>query len=74
MFLDPADLGRLARAGRYDEMLDMHLSDCMLCGSCSYVCPSHISLSQMFGLAKAMTRKLERRRKEAEQAATGAAA
>ncbi|MDP2480811.1 MAG: electron transport complex subunit RsxC [Candidatus Palauibacterales bacterium] len=74
VFLDPADLGRLARAGHYDEMLEMHLSECMLCGCCSYVCPSHIPLSQMFGLAKAMTRKIERRRKEEEESAAGAAA
>jgi len=68
VFLDPADLGRLARAGRYEEMTDLRLSDCMLCGSCSYVCPSHIPLSQLFGLARSMVRKLERRAREAAEA------
>ena len=77
VFLNPADLGRLARAGRYEEMEDLHLADCMLCGCCSYVCPSGIPLSQMFGMAKTMVRRRERRasEKEAEEeaaAATGA--
>jgi electron transport complex protein RnfC len=34
-------------------MEEAHLADCMLCGCCSYVCPSNIPLSQMFALAKA---------------------
>ena len=40
--------------------LAVHLgdADCMLCGSCSYVCPSNIPLSQMFSLAKAALAKL----------------
>ena len=29
-------------------MADDHLMDCMLCGCCSYVCPSNIPLSQLF--------------------------
>lgn len=65
VFLNPADLGRLARAGRYEEMEALHLADCMLCGSCSYVCPSNIPLSQMFGLAKNQARRLHRREREA---------
>ena len=59
MFLNPSKLGKLAQAGRYEDMGEHHLADCMLCGSCSYVCPSSIPLSQMFSLAKAA----ERRRK-----------
>lgn len=67
VFLNPADLGRLARAGRYDEMEELHLADCMLCGSCSYVCPSNIPLSQMFGMAKSMARRRQRREREAAE-------
>jgi electron transport complex protein RnfC len=26
--------------------------DCMLCGCCSYVCPSNIPLSQLFSVSK----------------------
>jgi Na+-translocating ferredoxin:NAD+ oxidoreductase subunit C len=57
VFLNPSQLGVLARAGRYDEMEELNLADCMLCGSCSYVCPSNIPLSQMFGLSKAALRR-----------------
>lgn len=57
VFLNPSRLGLLAQAGRYEEMQDMHLGDCMLCGCCSYVCPSNIPLSQMFALSKSALRK-----------------
>jgi electron transport complex protein RnfC len=52
IFLNPQHLGALARAGRYEEMNDYHLADCMLCGCCSYTCPSNIPLSQLFQMAK----------------------
>lgn len=57
VFLNPSLLGILAQAGRYEEMVEASLNDCMLCGSCSYVCPSNIPLSQMFALSKNMLRK-----------------
>jgi electron transport complex protein RnfC len=53
VFLNPQLLGVLAQAARFEEMDQAHLADCMLCGACSYVCPSNIPLSQMFSLAKA---------------------
>ena len=34
---------------------------CMLCGACSYVCPSNIPLSQMFGMAKYQLGRLRRK-------------
>jgi electron transport complex protein RnfC len=57
VFLNPSLLGNQAQAGRYEEMEEANLMDCMLCGCCSYVCPSHIPLSQMFALGKNMLRK-----------------
>ena len=58
VFLNPSALGILAQAGRYEDMQgQFHLQDCMLCGSCSYVCPSNIPLSQMFALSKMGLRK-----------------
>ena len=60
VYLDPQRLGRLALNARYPEMNDQHLQDCMLCGCCSYVCPSNIPLSQLFALAKAAVRRQER--------------
>lgn len=52
VFLNPSLLGDLARLQRYEEMERLHLADCMLCGSCSFVCPSNIPLSQQFSFAK----------------------
>jgi len=48
VYLNPQKLGELALAGR-DEVMGaaFHLGDCMLCGCCSYVCPSNIPLSQL---------------------------
>ena len=59
VFLNPQLLGGLARMERYEEMEQNHLADCMLCGSCSYTCPSNIPLSQLFALAKAALKKLK---------------
>jgi electron transport complex protein RnfC len=56
--LNPSQLGLLARSGEYDRMADEHnLMDCFECGSCSYVCPSHIPLVQRFRIAKAIVRE-----------------
>ena len=57
VFLNPQHLGKLAKAGRYDEMTAWHLNDCMVCGCCSYVCPSNIPLSQQFQAAKVAIRQ-----------------
>jgi Na+-translocating ferredoxin:NAD+ oxidoreductase subunit C len=48
LFLNPSEMGTLAMAGRLEELEAAHLADCMLCGSCSYVCPSNIPLAQLF--------------------------
>jgi len=59
LFLNPSQLGLLAKSGRHEEMVaDFHLMDCFECGSCAYVCPAHIPLVQRFRGAKAMVRKL----------------
>ncbi|MCB2153257.1 electron transport complex subunit RsxC [bacterium] len=64
VFLNPTQLGALARMGRYDEMLEnYHLMDCMECGSCSYVCPSNIPLVQRFRVAKGVIREEMARKK-----------
>jgi Na+-translocating ferredoxin:NAD+ oxidoreductase subunit C len=61
VFLNPSQMGILARAGRYEEMEAYSLADCMLCGSCSYVCPSNIPLAQMFSLSKGALRRQKAR-------------
>jgi electron transport complex protein RnfC len=58
IYLNPAQLGLLAKNAEYEQMADdFHLMDCFECGSCSYVCPSHIPLVQRFRLSKAIVRK-----------------
>ncbi len=58
LFLNPSQLGLLARAGEVERMADeYHLLDCFECGSCSYVCPAHIPLVQRFRAAKGLVRK-----------------
>jgi electron transport complex protein RnfC len=56
VFLNPSALAELAKAQRYEEMEALHLQDCMLCGCCSYVCPSNIPLSQLFQASKTALR------------------
>jgi len=64
--LNPSKLGILAKNQAYDEMANSyHLLDCFECGSCSYVCPSHIPLVQYFRMSK----KIVRKRKLKEQTA-----
>ncbi|MBX3422284.1 MAG: electron transport complex subunit RsxC [Pirellulaceae bacterium] len=61
IFLNPSQMGLLAKAGRYAEMAEQyHLMDCFECGCCTYVCPSHIPLVQQFRVAKAAIRKANR--------------
>jgi electron transport complex protein RnfC len=58
MFLDPAQLGSLARNQDYERMAqEYHLMDCFECGCCSFVCPSHIPLVQQFRFAKTALRR-----------------
>jgi electron transport complex protein RnfC len=57
VFLNPSLLGDFARVARYDDMVDLHLADCMLCGSCAYVCPSNIPLAQLFQASKVALRR-----------------
>jgi Na+-translocating ferredoxin:NAD+ oxidoreductase subunit C len=60
MFLDPAQLGLLARNEEHERMAkELHLLDCFECGSCSFVCPAHIPLVQQFRMAKAAVRKAQ---------------
>ena len=58
MFLDPCTLGLLARNGEHERMAaEANLMDCFECGSCSFVCPSHIPLVQQFRASKARVRR-----------------
>ena len=58
IFLNPAQLGLLAKNGEHQQMADeFHLMDCFECGCCTFVCPAHIPLVQHFRIAKKAMRK-----------------
>ena len=58
MFLNPSELGLLARNGEYGRMADdWNLIDCFECGACTFVCPAHIPLVQRFRVAKSAVRR-----------------
>jgi electron transport complex protein RnfC len=59
VFLNPQLMGALARVDRFEEMVETNLNDCMLCGCCSYVCPSNIPLSQLFAMSKIQLSRLK---------------
>jgi electron transport complex protein RnfC len=56
-FLNPSRLGRLSRAGRFEEMMGYHAMDCVECGSCSFACPSGIPIVQLIRVAKGALRE-----------------
>jgi len=61
IFLNPSQLGLLAEKGEFEVMANQfHLMDCFECGCCTYVCPSHIPLVQLFRISKNAVRKKQR--------------
>ena len=52
MGLLPLEMAARIRAGDPAGSVDWGLKDCIACGSCSYVCPSHIPLVHWFNHAK----------------------
>lgn len=59
MGLTPLEMAARTRAEDLDGANEYGLRDCILCGCCSYVCPSHIPLVQYFQYA--MGKRDERR-------------
>ncbi|MGB0524052.1 MAG: electron transport complex subunit RsxC [Flammeovirgaceae bacterium] len=67
--LNPSKMGILAKFKAYDTMAeDYHLMDCFECGSCAFVCPSHIPLVQQFRVAKSIVRKRQNAKRALENA------
>ncbi len=48
----PLDMAAFTKVGDLDGATHSGLLDCILCGSCAYVCPSHIPLVQYFQYAR----------------------
>lgn len=55
-FLNPSRLGRLGKAGRFEEMERYFVMDCVECGSCTWACPSGVPIVQLIRVAKATLR------------------
>jgi len=64
--LSPALLAVAVEAGDYKEAEKIGLLDCIECGTCSFVCPSHRHLVQRFRVGKQILRALKQ--KEAQNA------
>jgi electron transport complex protein RnfC len=63
--LMPLEMASRARNGKVEDALDFGLLDCIACGTCSYVCPASIPLTQYFNFAKG---ELARKKLEKEKA------
>ncbi len=48
----PAQLGKLAKKQRWQDMEQYYIFDCIECGLCEYICPSKIPLVQLIRLGK----------------------
>jgi electron transport complex protein RnfC len=57
-----------ARARNFGKTQEYKIFDCIECGCCSYVCPSHIPLVQYFRFAKSEIWSRERDKKAADAA------
>lgn len=55
----PQQLYWFSRAGEHEKARNHHLFDCIECGACAYVCPSHIPLVQYYRQEKAEIRALD---------------
>ena len=64
----PQQLYWYSRADQLDRVNAYQLSDCIECGCCDYVCPSHIPLVQYFRAAKSKLATRERGRNQADHA------
>jgi electron transport complex protein RnfC len=64
--LSPALLAVAVESGDYKEAEKIGLLDCIECGTCSFVCPSHRHLVQRFRVGKQILRALKQ--KEAQNA------
>lgn len=52
--LQPVEINAAAKRGDYERCFDLGVMDCVSCGLCSYVCPSHIDVSAGVKQAKTM--------------------
>jgi electron transport complex protein RnfC len=71
--LSPVVMNNALEAGDLDEAVHVGLLDCMECGSCAYMCPARIKLTQRFRIGKQRLRNQQQLSKEAQEKAKKAA-
>lgn len=64
--LMPLEMAARARSGKVEDARDFGLLDCISCGTCSYVCPSYIPLTQYFNFAKGELARMRSEKQKAE--------
>ena len=65
MGLNPTQLMNLTEYEVWDKAEANRITDCIECGSCSYVCPADRPLLDYIRLGKSRVTKIIRERKEA---------
>ena len=73
MRLSPVVMNVALNADDLDEAVNTGLLDCIECGSCSYMCPARIKLTQRFRVGKQRLRNRQQLAKEAQEKAQKAA-
>ena len=73
MKLSPVVMNVALNADDLDEAVNTGLLDCIECGSCTYMCPARIKLTQRFRAGKQRLRNLQQLTKEAQEKAKKAA-
>ena len=73
MKLSPVVMNNALDADDLDEAVNTGLLDCIECGSCSYMCPARIKLTQRFRVGKQRLRNLQQLKKENQEKAKKAA-
>ena len=57
MGLQPNAIARAVRNNNLEELRQLHVMDCIECGSCAYTCPGRLPLLDCCKLAKLELRK-----------------
>ena len=73
MWLSPVVMNNALDANDLDEAVIVGLLDCIECGSCSYMCPGRIKLTQRFRVGKQRLRNRQNLAREAQEKAKKAA-